>query len=117
MSPTENALHHLARVREAVRSPQHGYVFRTRLRRSVLAAMRSVASCIGTTLPDSPDEAMPNSKSPQVQDLSALITKIRSSSDYLCQPSEALEQRWILAWDELQLDLRDLEDSLRRLGA
>lgn len=99
-------LRNIKRVRVSASDPQAAYLIRTRLRRALLSCVTRAAQLAGRTPPLLPG-TYPVLGPPEARNLIALCNTIHTSTVRLCQPSEALDQRWESAWRELskQLDL------------
>jgi len=73
-----------------------GYVQRLRLQRAVLKLQRAVAAEAGLPLPVRLTDRLDETTA-----AAAVSNRLAESARKICQPSEALDRRWIEEWDEL----------------
>jgi hypothetical protein len=91
-------------LREAASSAESGYLVRTRFRRLIRSCEPHLESAIGSQESQSFET--------NALDLRSLRDRLRTAADQLCQPSEALDDRWTRGWAALQPYLEQLHSLL-----
>ncbi len=118
MNSAQECLKLIQQVRAASLDPPSAYLVRSRLKRSLLACSKLAAAHAGL-----PERSMPglipkpSGCSPEVGHVIELCNLINGSAEHLCQPSEALDQRWARGWDRLLDDLSQLSEAVKELEA
>ena len=101
-------------VREAALNPANAYLVRTRISRAILEATRMAARSSGAEGPIVPGPfVLPAAASTRDREIVELCNSIYEETRSLCQPSEALEDRWRLGWARVSARL----DALARAVA
>jgi hypothetical protein len=115
MNTIEESLRQLRLVRVAAEDPVAAYVVRTRLKRTILACAKYVAKTIGAEVPSMPG-VIPVSAEPskRIAEVVTLCNRLWHRTRHLCQPSEAIDERWQREWLTLSRDLYVLEALLER---
>lgn len=85
--------------------PHLAYVVRTRLRRALLAVERGRNTEDGA-------RARPLNDAPA--EVPALVADLRARVHVLCQPSEALNARWVNGWADVRTRIETLRGCLER---
>lgn len=103
---------------EAIRDVEAGqvppYVGRSRIGRLALSVARLLAHQADLFAPDLPGMIqVPPDAPKQVRDLALQCNRLSYLARHLAQPSEPLEDRWRRGWNELLVELGDLENQLR----
>lgn len=100
-------------AREASIDPSSAYVLRARLNRSILFVGRWVADEIGVPGPSLPEDVVllqvTNQKAAL---LLQTCTSVLGQMRLLCQPSEALDERWRTGWEAVSTALDRLRDQV-----
>jgi hypothetical protein len=108
-------LRHIDAIRTAARTPEQVYVLRSRLRRLLVQAQRSLARDCGAELPRAPGYLqLPSAASATDREIATIANQLFSASRTICQPSEAFDERWRSGWIRVQTYLNDLERLLAK---
>lgn len=113
MTSRKECLALIAQTLNSAPNPESAYVLRARLHRSLLLIGRWAAGELNCELPVFPDDL----KRLSVNDTEAsrivmLCNDVLAQSKTLCQPSEALEDRWKNGWNKVAVNLMALERAL-----
>lgn len=100
MSATKlHCLRLLDAVQQAGDSPELAYLARTRLRRALIALERG-PRVSGRLVPDAPTCTSP--------EIASCVRRLDQLVMHLCQPSEALDQRWRSEWSTVSSEIHKL---------
>lgn len=114
----ERCLRQLRKIRDAAEDPESAYLLRSRVRRTLLVCMREVARDIGTSIPLALDEeGLRNLPPGRREAIIGACQRIRGLTVHLCQPSEALDDRWRREWADVDAELSILEGELLKIQA
>lgn len=103
----------IAQTLNSAPNPESAYVLRARLHRSLLLIGRWVAGELNCGLPVFPDDLKRLSVSDaEASRIMLLCNDVLAQSKSLCQPSEALEDRWKNGWNKVAENLMSLEAAL-----
>jgi hypothetical protein len=117
MPTLHDCLQLIESARASAREPESAYVLRTRLKRSLLGASQLAATYAGAVPPLMPDDINHLVlRDPVSSDVLRNCLRLLANSRSLCQPSEALDDRWRSGWDTVCKDLDRLERALLTLG-
>jgi hypothetical protein len=117
MPTLHDCLQLIESARASASEPGSAYVLRTRLKRSLLGASQLAALYAGAVPP-----LMPNDinrlvvRDPVSSEVLRNCVSLLANTRSLCQPSEALDDRWRAGWVTVCQDLDRLEKSLLTLG-
>jgi hypothetical protein len=114
MTSKKECLALIAQTLNSAPNPESAYVLRARLHRSLLLIGRWVASDLNCELPVFPyDLKRLSAHDTEASRIMMLCNDVLAQSKTLCQPSEALEDRWKNGWNKVAVNLRSLETALR----
>lgn len=103
----------IAQVLADATTDETAYVLRTRLRRTIIAAVGAVGREAGITVGDLPcAQDLEGSTHPLAATTRPLIATLEELSAQVLQPSEALDGRWRRDWQSIAAYLRQLQDAL-----
>lgn len=104
---------YIAAVRaHAETSAETAYVDRIKIQRSVLKLHRAVAAELGEHRPDTLEARLRDHGG-----MGSTSNRVATIAALMCQPSEALDRRWMTHWEALQTALRELERNVGRAVA
>ena len=116
MATIAKCLREIRAVREVADGQEVPYVARSRVARLGLSVARLTSGLAGTTPPDRPGKvSVPREVDGVVGEVMQRGHAIHAISEFIRQPSEPLDSRWLAMWDDLSRHLSALEQLLRRL--
>ena len=117
MATVTRCLREIQSVRQVVRGAEAAYVARSRVARLSLSVARLASAMAGIRSPDRPGRlAVPDHESDEVKRVLWLANAIQDVSEFIRQPSEPLDGRWVRMWQELKQHLDSLEGALLSLN-
>lgn len=96
-------------ARKSSDDPESAYVLRARLNRSILSVGQWLADELGLPGPTLPEDLWSLTATDQAAaSLLTTCTTVLGRMRSLCQPSEALDERWRRGWESVTRDLDQL---------
>lgn len=115
MANVTRCLKGIESVRCVASGTEVAYVARSRVARLILDLSRMAADLAGVPQPQSVSMLkLPEGTDPRLVALERARARLLDVSRTITQPSEPLDDRWRAGWDELLLQLSELERQLRR---
>ena len=116
MATIAKCLREIRAVREVANGEEVPYVARSRVARLGLSVARLTSGLAGTIPPDRPGKvSVPREVDGAIREVMQRGHAIHAISEFIRQPSEPLDSRWLAMWDELSRHLSALEQLLRGL--
>lgn len=114
MNTRARALRQVAQLTQTYVNPDSAYVARSRLKRALLSALQVAAEEAGASGPHVPGPfRLPEHASAEAKKVVVTCNEIWTTSESLCQPSEALDVRWTEGWSKVMKKVAYLEECLR----
>lgn len=107
MNTQQRCLQELKLIRSAAENPESAYIVRTRLRRFLNSCSRLVE--LFDEGSESHGENTVDISNERQEQLRALALRLETKANQLCQPSEALDARWLRGWSSVEQDLSSIE--------
>lgn len=116
MATIEKCRSEIRAVRAVAQGEEVPYVARSRIARLGLSVARLSSGLLGTASPDRLGTSLVPCEADEVmEEIIRRGNAIQSISEFIRQPSEPLDSRWLDLWEDLDQHLSSLEQVLLRL--